>query len=70
MSHFCDTGDRLPIAGLRVGMDGKRGSIEFCLGRRFVVEMVEAIRAPRQGRAILAMMDSHVHRDDGNNLNG
>jgi hypothetical protein len=54
----------LPIAGLRTGMDGKRGSIEFCLGRRFVVEMVEAIRAPRQGRAILAMMDSHVHRDD------
>ena len=47
--HFRDTRRRLPIAGLRVGMHGKRGIIEFGLGRRFVIEMIEMIAAPRQG---------------------
>jgi|HubBroStandDraft_6_1064221.scaffolds.fasta_scaffold718940_2 hypothetical protein len=31
-------------------MHGKRCFIEFGLGRRFVIEMVEAVGAPNQGR--------------------
>lgn len=31
-------------------MGTKRGSVEFGLGRRFMIEMVEAVSAPRQGR--------------------
>ena len=31
-------------------MDGKRGIVEFGLRRGFVIKMVEAVGAPRQGR--------------------
>ena len=52
-------------------MHGKRGIVEFGLGRRLVVEMIEAVGAPRQcrgqpGRPDMAHAGRNVANADAN----
>jgi len=50
VAHLRNARRCFPVARLRVGVHSKRGLIEFGLGRRLVVEMGEAVGAPRQCR--------------------